>query len=509
MKKTPLHILISLFMFTIFSCDDNNEGDKFSIELDKSSITLDVMGTGQSVILVSNGEWQMSDLPEWISINLTTANNTTDINITAKENKELTRRETSIVFSRGNVSKTLSIEQLGLADLDPYIELSQSNITIDMLGDEQKIELTTNTAWTATDVPDWITLNHTSGEKSIQITINAGKNDRPEGRQASIAFATKDGSVKKMVNVHQIGRKDYISSPYLPIFRFKQVSFSSELIHYEIIANSLFINSSIKNKIYLGNLLSHNALSNTNIPEFTGYTFNPITISTSAAVSGDISKTYIPSRAEQDAFAQQIIAKKPKQNASFIADNGTVEFYTYKQLHTIGVANLGVKLDELVSGFSYIDKEMTSDYGFIYSFKQTLFTLDMDFPEKLIKEELKEIDKAKGVSYVSSVNYGKIGLLIVECYSPKVREAINKVLSGISLSQDETNLIQMASVSYIYYDNDNRLRAYIGNMDAVKEYKKAILDGEPNNIYPIEFRLSNFTDHSLSDISFSFEVPNK
>ncbi len=42
-----------------------------------------------------------------------------------------------------------------------------------------------------------------------------------------------------------------------------------------------------------------------------------------------------------------------------------------------------------------LEKEMPRKYGLIYSFKQILFTLDMDRPEKLIKEELKEVDKGE------------------------------------------------------------------------------------------------------------------
>ena len=60
----------------------------------------------------------------------------------------------------------------------------------------------------------------------------------------------------------------------------------------------MFINPAIQDKIYLGNLVSHNAQSNINIPEFTGYTFNPVTVSTSAAVE-EVVKTYIPSQKEQ------------------------------------------------------------------------------------------------------------------------------------------------------------------------------------------------------------------
>ena len=41
------------------------------------------------------------------------------------------------------------------------------------------------------------------------------------------------------------------------------------------------------------------------------------------------------------------------QNVSFEIDNGTFDFYSHKQLYMAGMINLGVKLDEAVSGVSF------------------------------------------------------------------------------------------------------------------------------------------------------------
>lgn len=88
-------------------------------------------------------------------------------------------------------------------------------------------------------------------------------------------------------------------------------------------------------------------------------------------------------------------------------------------------------------------KRLARKYGLIYSFKRTFFSLDINIPEKLIQEELKEADLEKGVSYVSSITYGRVGLLIVESDtdSREVKAAVNRLIENKSLSQEESELL--------------------------------------------------------------------
>ncbi|MFV0537658.1 MAG: BACON domain-containing protein [Dysgonomonas sp.] len=502
--KNKLFLL--LFSLILISCD-NDDKAKFSIELDKNSVAIDTKGGQEFVRILASGEWAITDVPEWISVSFSSGDYDAEISIVATENVELERRKATLVFACGDVIKTLEVEQSGVGDMDPFIEFSKSSLSMSTSGEEQKIKLTTNRPWKIKDVPAWLTVYPMSGDKSAEITISVVENKEPIGRGASLTFSGETKS--EILNVSQFGLKDVIWGPSLPISSLKSVSFTGALDNYDIDVLNLFINQDIKSKIYLGNLLSYNAGSVTNIPEFTGYTFNPITISTSAITSNIMSKTYVPSLTEQNAYAQEIINKKPSQGLSFVSDNGTIEFYTYSRLYAIGIANMGIKLDEVVSGFSYLAAEMTKKYGLIFSFKQTCFSLDMDIPSELTKEELKEADKNKGVAYVSSVYYGRVGLLIVESdtYFGDVKSAINKVMSGQSLSVEEKRLIDTSDISYVYFNNDSQPQIKKGHMDAVNAYKDALVKNDFSNVYPIEFNLSSLTDHSMATISYSFKVP--
>ena len=508
MKTKHFFLYFSLALF-LLGCSDN-DGEKYALGLDETSVSIDISGGEKQVILAANDEWYVEDIPEWLTVTPSKGgiSTSTTIAIVATENVDLERRDVSLQFICGNMNRTLKIEQQGLIDLDPFMDLSENTLSMLYKGEEKKIQLTTNIPWKITGLPQWISVNPVSGNKSTEITITAAENPEPQQRSITLTFG--NDKAEDILTVNQSGYDDYLRIPSLPIFSFESVSFTGAEDEYDISTFNLFVNPDIKDRIYLGNLIDYHAgLPNTQIPTLTGYTFNPITISTSAFATGIKSKTYVPSLSEQQAYAQEIIAKNPSQQVSFLADNGNTNFYDYKRLHTIGIANLGIKLDELVSGSSHTTTEMAKKYGLIFSFKQTWFSLDMDYPEKLIVEELKDGDKNKGVAYVSSVFYGRIGLLIVESdtFLDDIKAAINNAISGKTLSASETSMIEQSDISYVYFDNKNQVQVKKGKLDAVNAYKEAILKGNTTeNVHPVGFGISNFSDYSMTTITFSFKV---
>lgn len=496
--------ILSIYLATTFlSCSDL-EREKDTLELDKDSILINQEGGEDNIQVEANGEWRIQEIPDWLSVNPTSGEVYNYVTVTAKENKESGRRKASLVFTHKKLSKTVEVEQLGLVEAKPFIKLSESYVNWPSAAGTLRIKLTTNRPWKISEYYHrWISVSPSSGEGSAEITIEINENRNPGSRDIYLSFIGE--KMEKKLYINQYGLSDYLRVPSLPIFPFKEFSYNQNT--GRVLTNSLFINPEIKDKIYLGNLVGHNSQSNIYIPEFTGYTFNPITVSTSAAIDGEAVKNFIPSQAEQDAFALQIAEQLRNQSDLKTINDNAVEFYTHKELRTIGSVNLGVKLDEVVSGASYTELEMSRKYGLIYSFKNIFFTLDMDHPEKLIKEELKEADKAKGVSYVSSVNYGRVGLLIVESDtdSRDVRMAINKILKGKPLTSEENDLLLAADIYYVYFDKEKNVQTLKGSLDAVNAYRDAALK-VADSIYPVEFRLSNYMDNSQRTISYSFRM---
>lgn len=503
MKNSFLLISIVYFLLLTISCS-KLEREKDILELDKSAITINQEGGEEFVELTSNDAWEIQDIPEWLSVSPFNGDYSDVICITAKENNESARRQASLLFSRGKINKTLEVEQLGLEDVAPFIEFSRNQIEVSNLAGTQTVKLTTNRPWEIYFVPNWISVTPSSGNKSTEITIRIAENRSPDKRLSKVVFSGDFG--QESLEVSQSGLRDIVMSPGLSIFSFKRLKYDTELNWCDVWADSLFINPAIRDKIYLGNLISHNAPSNTDIPEFTGYTFNPVTISAWPAIEGG-AKTYIPSQMEQESFAKEVIGKLQNRDEEFNLHDNAVEFYSHRQLHTVGVISMGVKLDEVVSGTSFLEKEMTRKYGLLYSFKRIFFKLNMDIPTKLIQEELKNTDAARGVSFVSSVSYGKVGLLVIESDtdSRDVRDAINHIIRREPLSQEEVNLLSTVDVCYVCFDSDKNVQMKKGNIDVVEAYREGALNGT-DNIYPVEFSLSNYPDNLPGILSFGFRI---
>lgn len=514
MKNITL-LLSALFMFSFIACDDKNEDGDFYIKFDKKEVKLNAIeGTSGSIEISSSSTWSLDvELPDWLSIsNFVGDESPMSITITANRNDNMEKREATLIFHNSDdIKQSIKIIQLGLADSDPFIELSEKSLDLPIDGAAKSIDLTSNVSWEITSVPTWLVISSKSGDKSTRITIGAEENDQIKAREATLTFSSKDGKVKGQLSIYQTGREDIIQSPFLPIFHYSVFS-NTNNGHYNITTENLFVNATLRDKIYLGNLMENKTEIYPSFPILTGYTFNPITAST-ASVGNFTMKTFIPSLQEQETFAREVTNNPPRENASLTHDYFNPTSYpTHRVLYSIGWSNMGIALDKIVSGVSYKEQEMTKKNGMIFSFKHTLFHVDMDLPEKLIKEDLKEIDKSKKISYVNSMVYGKVGLLIVESDAKydRMRDAVRSILIGEenSIHQAEYDaLIEAADISYVYFNNKNEVQLNKNKKDAIRAYKTALSNKkDKENIYPIGFTLQNFENHTADKIIYSFDA---
>ncbi len=503
--KTRTSILFLSFLFfasVLISCEDD---EKHEIKFEKDTVTLDFKGSEEIISLTCDGQWHVRDVPDWLVVSPTSGEASAEIRIKAKENKEEELRSSSLVFNSIDAKNTLTVKQLSIMDMEPFIEIEDDDIILSAGGSYETIKLTTNRKWEIKNIPSWLTVSPSSGNKSAEIRFQVNEYREPEGRTTGIQIVAD--SAEKQLQVTQRGLKDNARLHVLSTFPFNEYSFSIPYKRYEAKSYNPFVNPSITDKIYLGNLVVHNTGSNTDIPEITGYTFNPIDVSTSAAIAKPVTN-YIPSKDGQNEFIKYIIAQKPKNQVSFSADKSGEEFYTHRQLRAIGLTNLGINLDEIISGHSYTEQEMTFKYGIIFSYMQVLFDVTMDYPDKLIKEEMSESDQAKEISYVGSINYGRVGLLIVESDtdSRDIKVAVNKVLENEPLTAQETDQLRYSSITHVYFNNDNEVQTKRGGLEAVNSYKDAILNIY-EYIYPVGFRMQNYKDYTSTKFTFSFELP--
>ncbi|MCD8264503.1 MAG: BACON domain-containing protein [Tannerellaceae bacterium] len=461
------------------------------------------------VTVTASAGWTVEEIPDWVVVSPAGGIESPQIvYLQVEKNLDTTTRYATLTFTCGSRSVTLDITQLGLDGSKPYLKIEATpGIGVSVEGGTLHAKVITNQPWKIVEIPDWISVSQLAGDGPADIVINVAAHRQKSGRGASLVFRTEELMETLVINQYRLG--DILRTPLLPFSQYNEMGFNSNRDWYEMKLYSLFVNSGIGEKVYIGNLLGRHAGAYPDITAFTGYTFNPVTVSTSAAVS-NVAKTYIPSPEGQQEMVQYILSQNPQQSISFESDNGTTEFYDYKQLYAIGMVNMGIGLDELVSGSPFTEKEMSRNFGMIYIYKHTAFDLVMDIPRELplINEPVKETDKARSISYVSRVTFGTLGLLVVELDtdSRQLRVAVDKVIQNQALSEEEAAWIAEAGFSYIYFNHKKEVQVLQGNMEAIEAYKQGMADWQAN-IHPLAFGLADVASHTRNEIDFTIQMP--
>ena len=125
MNNRPfLFLIINLFLLTISISCSKLEREKDMLELYTTSLLINQEGGEECIDLMANGLWEIQDIPDWISASPTSGDGYGMVTIKVAENKGAERRKASLRFSHGKATETLEVEQLSLAEADPFIESS-------------------------------------------------------------------------------------------------------------------------------------------------------------------------------------------------------------------------------------------------------------------------------------------------------------------------------------------------------------------------------------------------
>ncbi|MGL5705589.1 MAG: BACON domain-containing protein [Tannerellaceae bacterium] len=391
----------------------------------------------------------------------------------------------------------------------PTLQLSHSELSFDPSGGQKTIELQANGDWVASDLPDWIELDKKSGSASQVLTLTILANEKTKQREANVCF--QQDQLSASIQVSQEAKEKEITWASLGFSFFEQADFTladNQLSRqYQFATNELLITAGMKDKVFLGNLINRNLGVNSLLPCYDQYTFIPITVFPIGPVNVK-DETFTPSLQAQQAYAAKVIDAKPNQQLSFKSDLKGIHFDSYRELRLIGEGNMGVKLDELISGKPYTEQEMVKNEGFIFSYDQTVFALTLDLQEKMVEEVLKVEDfPAQSLSYISMVSYGRVGLLIVETDNDldDVKTIVRKKLQNSTdlFTEEETAILAEIEVSHAYLDQSQSFVAKRGKAEIITDYLTRLTD-HTNEAYPYKITVSDYFSHANEACSFEY-----
>ncbi len=155
------------------------------LTLDKSAESVEV-GAGNLVLkLESNTSWSASTLPEWINLSAEDGEGSTDITLNYKENTSIDERTEVITFTAANKSTSFTLTQEGAT---PILSIDKSSETVGASASSLVLKLDSNTSWSVSTLPDWITLSAEDGKGNADITLNYEENPTVSERRETLTF---------------------------------------------------------------------------------------------------------------------------------------------------------------------------------------------------------------------------------------------------------------------------------------------------------------------------------
>ncbi|MFR9513839.1 MAG: BACON domain-containing carbohydrate-binding protein [Rikenellaceae bacterium] len=205
------------------------------VEIDKEEIVMKAEGESVSIDVISNYTWSIGDHPEWISVDIVSVDPSSGYNatmlITCEPNELTDSREATLVFSAGDSTAELKVSQIGA---DPFVSLSVTETSVDADGKSFSLDVTSNYKWSVGDLPEWISLDPSSGEGDATVVVSCEANGDTEKREATVVFTADQSSAT--LTITQIGSNPTIAIDY----KTKSVSSIGEIFSLYVISNYIW-----------------------------------------------------------------------------------------------------------------------------------------------------------------------------------------------------------------------------------------------------------------------------
>lgn len=226
MKKLN-YLLAILAVSLLWGCSDD---DSTALSISTETLTFPYKGGSLTLSINSDGQWGISQLPEWLSISVAGGTGNSEVTLTAAPNSDYEDREECIVIYTTDTGyeKILTIRQIG----SHASEIQVSNLQERVLGGritttytpfaletiEDYIDVSCDTQWEI-EVPSWVTVafsGKTIDAEDKTIYAGSGKiylmaNETYTGddaRDGSIILRTLSRESQVVVPIRQLGKDE-------------------------------------------------------------------------------------------------------------------------------------------------------------------------------------------------------------------------------------------------------------------------------------------------------------
>ena len=198
------YLLTFILALVIASCGGSDDDEaETRLAVSSNVFTLSSDGDSQVLKIQSNVSWLITGASGWLSLSSSSGKGNASVVLTAQENKDIDERKCTLMVQseRGEISEPVSVVQQGVS-VSLSVDVKEINLV--EAGKEQAFNITCNTAWSISGVPEWLTVSSTNGVGNASIKVSANSfNNSPADRDVTLNISSS-GVSSQSVKIIQI-----------------------------------------------------------------------------------------------------------------------------------------------------------------------------------------------------------------------------------------------------------------------------------------------------------------
>lgn len=174
-----------------------------ALDVSPQSLSFGDDSSSSSLSITADDPWEITNDNEWISISPLSGKGDATVNVSVAENELEKSRKGSISISMLDKTISVSINQTGKVF---SVDIDNTDLMFPASGGDVSFNITSNTNWTLSDYPSWLTLSKTNGKGNQEIKATASENPNVTERSGSIILGIEGKDENKTISVTQQGK---------------------------------------------------------------------------------------------------------------------------------------------------------------------------------------------------------------------------------------------------------------------------------------------------------------
>lgn len=204
--KQKFYLLALIMALVMTSCGGSSDDEEEAqLLVSPTSFTLSSDGDSQVLKIQSNTSWIITGAAGWLTVSTSSGKGNSSVVLTVQENKDIDERKCTLVIQSegGEISETVSVVQQGVS-VSLSVDVKEINLV--EAGKEQSFNITCNSSWNISGVPEWLTVSSTTGTGNATIKVLANSfNNSPSDRDATLSISASGASTQSIKVIQKAG----------------------------------------------------------------------------------------------------------------------------------------------------------------------------------------------------------------------------------------------------------------------------------------------------------------